>query len=476
MLDRLFPERGPNHHVTYNAGFCTLAKIPETENHILQIEISRYLTNQLLLDELKTQGKYEKDFDNAASGFDSWLLKHLQQFVKNDFEEFNSKPYQGFTLTALQVLYSHAREPRVATAARILLDYLSAKYAIQNHGLRRSVPFKRKQIYHDTTDLLSGDAESARFAVLTGHYPNYDLLPKPFEPHYGEGVMIRTAVSGYRLPDLITDLAIRKDRGPYLERFRHRGVEIYWSSPHFEISAGGVFDDYPDVKRGENDAWAVPTTLLPSRSGYDRKDLIRFDGSDDPKDRNNTCVGPGFACGLNPVIPQSVPETCIERRGRWTFFRFDDAGCPLRSGFHAALYTEPCDSSRCRDRGKSFGALEAAEARPGFDFDRFKESVIAAHGTADFQSDKENLYVTTDGTKIRFVPVPKGQWEYALRSVGEGAQVTDMKRWPLASGPVLDADGKGNVTIRNPWLGQELRMSLENPELPRWELKTDANP
>ena len=51
------------------------------------------------------------------------MLKHLQQFILRDFIEYNVRPYQDYTLSALLNLYTftsdrHPSGARVKTAAQ----------------------------------------------------------------------------------------------------------------------------------------------------------------------------------------------------------------------------------------------------------------------------------------------------------------------------------------------------------------------
>jgi hypothetical protein len=475
MLDVLFTEKGIDHHLSYRAGWCGVIAIKDTENHIFQSEMSRYLTNDLLLDDAASRGAYDARWDNEANGFNAWMRRHLQVWAQHDFEEFNSRPYQGYTVGPLSSLYSYASDAKVRTGAKIVLDWLAARYAVENHGLRRSVPFRRKVGYHDDDFLLDGDGESARFAILAGNFVNYDLMATPWQPRYGEGFMSDAAISDYRIPSPILDLLVKKDRGSYFQKFHHSNVEVFYSSPSFEISAGGVWVNHLDVEKGENDEWAVATTLMPAHSGYERGAFIRFAGHSKDSSRNNTCVAPGFACGLNPVIPDSIPSSCREQRGPWTFFKF--AGgvdqCPLRYGFHAALYQAPCHGHRCKSGGGTWGFLEAVEATSDLPYAVFAQHVVAANSVEPFSDDRINRYITEAGLTIAFEPQPSRHWDWPISELDEVPQARDMSKWPLADGPIVNADGAGRITVHNPWLGQSVVMDFSDPDRPAWAQVND---
>jgi hypothetical protein len=95
------------------------------------------------------------------------------------------------------------------------------------------------------------------------------------------------------------------------------GVEIYYSSPSFLLTAGGMFlnsgygfDELLDYKDA---AIAQATTLLPTRTPLPSPplpprevkfaDLIRFDPYPNDRTAVNTGVHYGFACGANLRIP-----------------------------------------------------------------------------------------------------------------------------------------------------------------------------
>src|SRR5262249_4224417 len=146
IIDELLNHRGPFNPDDLKP-FSPLP-VPETENHIMMIESARYLTNQLLY---KRTGDHK--FDNARNGMDDWMLKHLQNFLKTDFIEYNARPYQDETTFALLNLASYAStknksSARVHTAARMVLDYVMAKVAVSSNDSRRCVTYRRKSSYN----------------------------------------------------------------------------------------------------------------------------------------------------------------------------------------------------------------------------------------------------------------------------------------------------------------------------------------
>ncbi len=86
----LLNQTGP-HNPDVEQWNCMGISIPESENHLLNIETSRFLTNQLLTKSPRGAGHVE--FDNQTNGMKEYMLKTLQQFLRNDFKEYNARPY-----------------------------------------------------------------------------------------------------------------------------------------------------------------------------------------------------------------------------------------------------------------------------------------------------------------------------------------------------------------------------------------------
>jgi len=95
--------------VAAGAAAAAELRIPETENHLLQIESSRYLKNQIIIREL---GDYPgvNDFRSDQKDIKAWLLQTLQGALKSDFSEYNARPYQYFTMSSVLNLADFAED------------------------------------------------------------------------------------------------------------------------------------------------------------------------------------------------------------------------------------------------------------------------------------------------------------------------------------------------------------------------------
>jgi hypothetical protein len=418
-----------------------------------------------------------------------WMLRHLQQFLQNDFSEYNARPYQNYSAMALQNLYDFAEDSRVKLAAEMVLDYISAKFAVSSNGLRRAAPFRRRKEYKDSTPLFDGnsDPQAARFMVLTGLTQRLGEVQPAVQPSFAQDAGQLVAVGTYRVPYMILDLMMNNSHRTYYQRIRHAGVEVYSSSSQFLITGGGIWMEsvhgHDEFNKYADAGWALPTTLMPTAGGVDRAGFIRIDGAREDHNRVNTCVAPGFACGLNPFIPPtyfiasgsintrsgSSPAPCSRKLGPWTFI--DASGrcnSDRRYGFYAAVYSSPCVTPACRIAAGSFGFFEAVPSE-GLDFDAFQKGVLMRNGSFNYKSEEVNEYVTVTGRRIRFIPNPlANKYRWGIVSMGDptfdASDHSDLTKWPLAEGDIINSDGhSGLVIIDNKFLNTKLVLDMRNP-------------
>ncbi|MBM4201300.1 MAG: hypothetical protein FJ189_08445 [Gammaproteobacteria bacterium] len=386
-----------------------LLTIPETENHLWMINSTKYLNNQYLIANGGT-GYWDDQNDLRE-----WLLDEMQTVLKKDFLEYNSRPYQRYSLVAITNLADFARDEDVRTGARLVLEYALAKYSVASNEGRRIAPYRRKREYLPHVDGIPRDGT----ALTTANPPHnglFDLSRGADYPHalgllyYGVSLnllefdgnpyaatssyasqAIYGATSGYRPDEATYSLALERGHAPLVhQRLHHHAWEIVSSGASFTITAGGLTTGMP--KNSTIDAIdqlfvaddlgaAVPTVLMLAgpphvpatfmqpvvtrpndarRSTLDR--FLRFEGKrPEPVDSApsydlNLCVWDGFACGVNLVIPNDLKAPCMKPgpRGNWFFIRSDDPDCPAyRDGprFWMVLYNEPRFGSDVDDFG-----------------------------------------------------------------------------------------------------------------------------
>jgi hypothetical protein len=363
-----------------NATF--LVEVEDTENHVLQTEISRYLTNQLLIE----MDPSNIEYNNTLNGNKSWMLNHLSTFVKKLFYEFNSRPYQLYTVKAIAILHSYADDEEIVQVAEMILNIVTAYSSNQMNHLRRFSPFRRQNRFLNKTECWEGDSEVFRLAVLVGNYellpgPNYALPVSSLEDLRISFVLVSTVASTYRVRNFILKNFFRVENGD-TEYFvsRHDVAEMYFSTPNVLISVGGnpvnsdvikvSFPEEPSILQGSSKVLSVleaiffdfyernkgrtrPTTLVPGKAvSMDIRDFMRFEGTKDFEKTyrsRNLCVAPGFACGLQfqfGRIIDPIKNECSVLVGNWRFFDFSENDgandlCP-KYGFYMAVYLGQC--------------------------------------------------------------------------------------------------------------------------------------
>ena len=208
-------------------GFVT----PETENHVLMINTWAYLMNQSIT---KPRRGLQPIFgplvayQNAGSTLEQLVLAATGRFLKNGSWETNARPYQAFTVRALNILASYADDVKVQTAATNALDTLAAKFAFQSLHGKRLAPMRRNYDYRGHSSLYESDYIAATFGVLTGATV-FDTDPDcqgrlcaySAQP---AGFALDAALLKYKVAPTIHDLMLRPDN--------HRSGFGAWARMH----------------------------------------------------------------------------------------------------------------------------------------------------------------------------------------------------------------------------------------------------
>jgi hypothetical protein len=514
VVNDLLSVRGPvGKHDSEYVHDCALAcvNVPETENHLLMIETARYLTNQLVY-----QQTHDHNFDNRRNGDRNdpqatpvWLLNTLRATLTNDFVEYNARPYQDMIMLALLNLQSYSYDGDVKLAARMALDYISAKVAVSSNDLRRAPPFRRRnedQHYGPVSAegrlaspllLPNGayepDPQGTWFSVLAG---NTGLLgpsvPKiPAAGGFSMG-MLFAGLHDYRVPDPILDLFINSSDRHFYQRFEHKHTirdagntetvdEVYSGSPSYLITGGGYPTNYAYIPEaaGLNAPYgasadlgsAMPTTFMPTGSGVhfcsqpqcgdnglSLSEMIQFDRYATGLDGGHyrMCAATDFACGVSVYLPEAIRnpapnDPTVIQAGPWTFVDRGHVG-EAKPGFYLAIY---------KSDSPQLAFLEAYDTwlHPGLNFDEFRGRVLAANGGTVFKTDAINKYMTQSGQLIGFVVEPDRD---------SGAVVSLSSQLPFngqfAAGDVINSEqGSGVVTIWNIGFGkQQIKLDMSD--------------
>jgi hypothetical protein len=431
-------------------------RVPETENHRLMIETSKYLTNAKILAELRQMAHDNVDeIEEKQNEVRNWLLQTLQSVTINDFDEYNSRPYTRYSLNAILNLHDFAEDSALRTASQIVLDLSGAKFATGSNRGRRIVPFRRLADNDDKPlyEMVSGaDHEVARAVVLAGQT---QLL--------GGGVvdggvsnMVYAAVSPYRWPRPVLEVAIERKRA-FEQDIRHDGVEGYYSSPAFTMSLGGIRRpsalDLLGFERSVDRGVAMPTVIIPTTAGHFMTDLFAMNGNGfRDKRTDNLCGWQGFICGIQPTLSSAYSQCTI---GTVTssgpdYFFINSAACAAGGSgphFYLAFKRGYCDDTFC-EHGRQYGLMEiveasAAQPAPDAAFQAFQATRRSALEAAVPDANGFGTYVNTSGQSIRFV-VNDG-----------GSRIVDVngatRRSFATRGDVINAEGDGRAVIGSPW-------------------------
>lgn len=301
--DRLYPQTTAHivHELMTESGGTPVEFTPrllglplrDTENHILMTEGSRYLKNQWL----RLHGSDNPIHDNQANGLEAFLLAHLQRMQRAGFHEYNSRPYIGYTLTALLNLQSFADAP-VRVAATELLDRANWEYALGSLRFRRFPPFRRQPERADDND-LDGDYHTAMIKA----WMSLQQTPQTQDQLSSGGHhALWVAFTTYRLPRATVRWLVHKPQ-EYFVRIGHGAdgsPELYSGGPGYLITAGGVARDR------FRQSVARPTTLMLHDGALDVSQVLQVTGDgDDYRQWNNTGVHQRFAVGRRLTVPAS---------------------------------------------------------------------------------------------------------------------------------------------------------------------------
>jgi hypothetical protein len=518
----------------------SFARIPETENHLLNRETTRYLTNREMIAELPPDYPGLDILLEQQSETHDWLLHRLQRIAKQEFDEYNGRPYARYSLSAITNLYDFTGrnvltdkidDSEIHTAARIILDFQTAKAALGSSRARRYAPFRRlaendgydpahpltRNLYNHCS---GADHEVTRLLVLAGQTqlagapppPPPGTEPSPYDScadpnHYGTTVLaantewVTPAVSTYRLEDPIMDLAV--SRPASFQKIHHAGVEIYSSSPSFLLTGGGIHSPPADHTYGigSESGAALPIVLIPTDGGLTLDELIRIEGSggSGTSRDDNACIADGFACGLNIQIPQLYldckdPSPADGFTYQWMFI--NSARCPGLGAAHPffiaiAQWTCPGPGGGGPgfpppDKSKTACALlevyDAPYMLTGIDFidailaptmnefifQEFRQSRISAFPSPD--SFSPNKFVGTYHTfsgHTILFVIPSDQAASGGIYSFDG-NLPPIGDWPLAEGQVINSSGDGLIRIGSPASGKQITLDFRSWNSPQW--------
>jgi hypothetical protein len=382
------------------------------------------------------------------------ILGLLRNQMRNDFAEYNARPYQEETRHALLNLYNYAYDAEVRLAAGMVLDYVSAHIAASSCDLRRLVPFRRKNdpqffgrdpsgmIIGDMFDPQRADSMTAQFALHAGNTRAYETLRWVIPLSFGPEIALE-AVSDHRLAPSVHDLFVNDLHRRFFQRLhRHSmldepgqqrncdNMEIYCGSPSYLISAGGrpAVWSIPGRRVAGHDfhfdpddlGVAVPISFMPTGQSAGMSSIIAealiqitmspynvaapengiTDGTNHHGTMENYGVAPDFACGFGIHLPNWIRDD-----GKNPLFVDKSSAGVGPAGFYLAIH-----------RSNTFVVLEAFDTwrHPKVSFDDFKGAVLFNNpsGVAP-QNGLAAVYTTYFGNQIHYMIWQKQDFELA---------------------------------------------------------------
>lgn len=284
----------------------TMRIMKDTENHILMTNISQYLKNQWML----AHGESPEKYDNLQNGLEDFLLDNLEELQTTGQYEFNSKPYEGYTISALLILYSYASSDAIREKVQRVLDSWAWEYMETTSNFRKSAPFRRRMERFKGTSLIDNPSTSIMKAWwLEDTKGTFSLEDIPHNDHQA----LMALIMDYRPPEVIWD----EDDSERLLLIGHgKGScpEIHSRGEGFLLSAGGF-------QRGEaSQIVARPIVLMLNDGATDHTNCFHINGKGKWQKWNNTGVHHRFAVGRGPVqIPAQYQA--VDSVGGWKLFQ-----------------------------------------------------------------------------------------------------------------------------------------------------------
>lgn len=371
----------------------TLGLVRDTENHLLMTEGSRYLKNRWM----SLHGNSDTKYDNVANGLESWLLNHLKELNEKGLYEFNSIPYEGYTITALLNLEAFGSS-EVRESARKLLDRLNWEYGVGSLGFRQFAPFRRQRRHAGDT-ALDADYHTALMKSWLSLSP---LSPAGLKVKGGGWHHALWACwSPYRLPDQTAQWTLEKPR-EYFVRIGHgpdSSPEIYSGGPGYLFTAGGVARSKRSL--------VVPrfTTLMLDDGATELSEVIHLAGPGENFDEwNNTGVWRRLALAAGPVrIPTNWKPQALGPL--WSVYQRDHDLC-------VSVYSSP-----------DLGLVHLSRSSD-------PQEVLSAIETANNDSEQlRHSFTSPQGAHIHYdVTAPSDRW--VIKQVDESPADREFEQWP----------------------------------------------
>ncbi len=287
----------------------TMKIMKDTENHILMTNISQYLKNQWMLAHGETDPKY----NNIENGLEQFLLDNLEELHTTGQYEFNSKPYEGYTISALLILYSYADSQSIKTKTQEVLDDWAWEYMQTTYNFRKSAPFRRRMGRFSSTS-LTDNASTSMMKAWWLEMKEGVFNPKEIEHNHHQA--LSALIYDYRPPADVWK-ADDSERLLLIGHGKGSSPEMHSRGEGFMLSAGGF-------QRGEaSQIVARPIVLMLDDAETDLKNCFHINGYGKWQKWNNTGVHHRFAVGRSEV--QLPPQyEAVDSLDNWKLFQPTD--------------------------------------------------------------------------------------------------------------------------------------------------------
>jgi len=367
----------------------TMAIMKDTENHILMTNISQYLKNQWLL----AHGSTDPSHNNRTNGLEAFLTDLLNEFLITGAYEFNAKPYEGYTVSALLVLQSYAASEELRLLATRSLDMLAYEYMMTSDDFRKSSPFRRRMERANGTSLtdnaLTGMMKAWHSELTNGNFSDHTIA-------HNRHQAFSAIVFNYRPPTAIWSLP-RKEQTVLVGHGRGSAPEVYGTGNGFMLCSGGF-------QRGEaSQIVARPIVLMLNDGATELDSVVHIRPIGKWQQWNTTGVFGRMAVGKGAVL---VPQywKALHSEGSWAIYRHADVT--------AVVYSTP-------EMGLIY--LPTSDATE-------PQSVLRSIASAN--TDVSSSFRTQEGQTIQFrLNAPKGKWVITEVS-GQQPLETRTDRWP----------------------------------------------
>lgn len=287
----------------------TMHIMKDTENHILMTNISQYLKNQWMLAHGETDPKY----DNVQNGLERFLLDNLEELHTTGQYEFNSKPYEGYTISALLILHSYASSQKVKQKVEEVLDSWAWEYQQTSYHFRKSAPFRRRMERFKSTSLTDNASTSIMKAWWLEHVKGVFQVE---DIRHNTHQALSALIYDYRPPNAVWETD-DSERLLLIGHGKGSSPEIHSRGNGFLLSAGGF-------QRGEaSQIVARPIVLMLDDGATDIDSCFYINGKGKWQHWNNTGVHQRFAVGRSAV--HTPPQyQAVDSLGGWKMFRLKE--------------------------------------------------------------------------------------------------------------------------------------------------------